>query len=331
MEATGHAGGPHLLVRLALALVVALALAASFAQAASAQVSLSVTMSGDGQVVSSPGGIECPGACSATFDEGTTVTLTAQPGSDVLADWGGACEGTEGPECTLVVESDLSVAATFSSGDGSGPPPPPPIAPPPPSPEPPTPPPPTGPPPSPSPLLDEIDRILEGLPVANIAFNAPTELQLGETTVIQLLISGRRPIRQLQRRITALGEREGARIKVSNQVEARLSGLGFRVQAITPERQAVSGAGVTEWRWEIEPTDAGTRRLHLTVAAVIDVRGTQSTHTIRTFERVMNVEVTWSDRVSGFVGDNWQWLWTAILLPLAALVLRRRRKAKPAA
>ena len=172
----------------------------------------------------------------------------------------------------------------------------------------------------------EIDRVIEALPAANAAFNAPSTLRLEEPAVIQLLLSGRRSISRLQEQITALGRREGARIKASDAMEANLAGTGFKIEAITPAVQPVSGAGVTEWKWEVEPTRAGTRRLHLTLSAILDLEGKESLYTVRTFERTLEVRVPLRERLSGFVGRNWQWLWTALLLPVGGWVLSRRRE-----
>ena len=179
---------------------------------------------------------------------------------------------------------------------------------------------------SPPTLRSEIDRVLAGLSLANVAFNAPVTLRVHETAVIQLLLSGEQPIEQLQDQLTELGEKEGEQIKVSDRMEAQLSGLGFTIAAITPAVQPVSGQGVTEWKWEIEPTKVGTRRLHLTLSALIDLKGRESTYSIRTFERSLDVRVTWSERLSGFFSDNWQWLWTALLIPLAGWALSKRRR-----
>jgi hypothetical protein len=97
--------------------------------------------------------------------------------------------------------------------------------------------------PGPPALGPAIDRILESLPRAQVAFNAPATLQLEEPAVVQLLLSGRRSIRTLQRQLTELGVRAGATIKASDSMEAHLSGSGFKIEAITPAVQLASGAG----------------------------------------------------------------------------------------
>ena len=171
-----------------------------------------------------------------------------------------------------------------------------------------------------------IDKVLRELPPANAAFNAPTTMHLNEPTVIQLLLSGERPIRELKEKITALGEKEGATIKASDAMEAQLTGAGFTIEAVTPAVQLVSGEGVTEWKWEVEPTRVGKRRLHLTLSAIIDLRGKESTYTVRTFERTLVIRVTLRERLTGFVEDNWQWLWSALLIPIGAWLFQRRRQ-----
>ena len=80
---------------------------------------LSVTLSSaDGVVTSTPAGISCGTTCSATFDPGATVTLTATPNAGFeLAGWSGACSGTG--TCTVTMDRDRAVTATF--GDAVSP------------------------------------------------------------------------------------------------------------------------------------------------------------------------------------------------------------------
>src|SRR5262249_7320415 len=83
---------------------------------------------GGGSVPSSPPGITCGAACSATLAFGTNVTLPPTPASGARFDhWGGDCTGT-GP-CTVSLTQARSVSATFTqqfpltvskTGSGSG-------------------------------------------------------------------------------------------------------------------------------------------------------------------------------------------------------------------
>jgi phospholipase C len=76
---------------------------------------LSVQVVGTGSVTSSPAGINCPSACSATFATGTPVTLTAAAGTGYsFQGWTGSGCGS-GSSCTVTVNAAISVTATFIS------------------------------------------------------------------------------------------------------------------------------------------------------------------------------------------------------------------------
>src|SRR3990170_152341 len=79
---------------------------------------LSVWVSGAGNVRSVPAGIDCrwgyPG-CSAEFPAGTLVDLAATPDAgESLVGWGGDCSGLNAT-CTVGMDRDRFVAATFTS------------------------------------------------------------------------------------------------------------------------------------------------------------------------------------------------------------------------
>src|SRR5262249_45038596 len=84
---------------------------------------------GSGTVGSSPSGINCGATCSASYNSGTVVTLTATPGGgSTFTGWSGACSGTG--SCVVTMNAATTVTATFTvqtflltvgkSGTGSG-------------------------------------------------------------------------------------------------------------------------------------------------------------------------------------------------------------------
>jgi hypothetical protein len=89
---------------------------------ANAQLSLSLAGAGSGSVVSSPAGIDCGSTCSATFSEGSTVTLTASAASgSTFSGWAGAgCSGTG--SCAVTMSGAQSVTATFTEDTPPTPP-----------------------------------------------------------------------------------------------------------------------------------------------------------------------------------------------------------------
>ncbi len=75
---------------------------------------LTLTLTGDGAVISDPAGLNCPETCSASFVEGTQVTLTAMAGENfVFTGWKGDCAGCEGTTCTIAMDADKTCSAEF--------------------------------------------------------------------------------------------------------------------------------------------------------------------------------------------------------------------------
>jgi len=78
------------------------------------QLSVATAGSGTGTVSSNPGGITCGTTCSAMFETGKSITLTATPDAGfTFAGWSGACSGTS--TCSLNLSADASVTATFTA------------------------------------------------------------------------------------------------------------------------------------------------------------------------------------------------------------------------
>ena len=76
---------------------------------------LNVSLTGSGTGVVTGPGINCPGACTATYPVGTVVTLTATPASPpptVFKQWTGDCTGTVNP-CVLTMTANKNVVADF--------------------------------------------------------------------------------------------------------------------------------------------------------------------------------------------------------------------------
>lgn len=69
---------------------------------------------GKGAVTTNPSSFTCTtGTCSAQFQQGSSVTLTAAPDSDSTFDgWSGACSGTV-QACTVTMTYDKSATSTF--------------------------------------------------------------------------------------------------------------------------------------------------------------------------------------------------------------------------
>jgi len=178
---------------------------------------------------------------------------------------------------------------------------------------------------------ETVDMALDALERSNIAFNTPTQMQLGETTTIRLLMSPSASVEELRHQIRESGA-PGQQIQSAEQIitgsamQTQLTGQDFEIVANSPEVQAISYKEPTEWTWDVSPTERGKKQLHLTIIAVFKVEGEEATRQIESFDRTITVNVTWNQRLSGFISTNWEWLWTAILVPLVPWLWRKWKK-----
>jgi hypothetical protein len=76
---------------------------------------LTVSKAGSGTVTSNPSGINCGSTCTANYQSGTSVTLSAAGATgSTFGGWGGACTGTG--SCVVSMTAARSVSATFTGG-----------------------------------------------------------------------------------------------------------------------------------------------------------------------------------------------------------------------
>ncbi len=82
--------------------------------AACNQAILTVNIVGSGSVTDSTQVIKCPGTCSADYALGSTIGLTATPGAGASSVNWTNCSSFVGDTCTIVLNVDTTVTATFN-------------------------------------------------------------------------------------------------------------------------------------------------------------------------------------------------------------------------
>lgn len=94
---------------------------AIFDRGARRTLTVTVGGTGSGSVTSSPAGINCGATCSANFADSTEVTLNGMAGaSSTFAGWTG-CDAPSANSCTMSMDADKAVTATFNAVDSTPP------------------------------------------------------------------------------------------------------------------------------------------------------------------------------------------------------------------
>ncbi len=76
-------------------------------------LAVSTSGTGAGRVTSAPAGIDCGATCTTSYDQGTSVTITAAAdATSTFAGWTGDCAGVS--SCTLTMDQARSVTALFT-------------------------------------------------------------------------------------------------------------------------------------------------------------------------------------------------------------------------
>lgn len=174
--------------------------------------------------------------------------------------------------------------------------------------------------------LELVDGIVRNLNWGSVAFNAPDSMTYQHPQIVEFLLSPSLPQSELQAQLHQRVGAEAATVRIANRMEATLTGWRLGIQALSPELQAIGSQQTTRWRWEVTPVQHGEAQLHLVLSAHVDVAGSDAPFVVRTFDRSVQVHITPGQRASDFFQHNWQWLWAALLVPIAGYLWRQRKK-----
>ena len=181
----------------------------------------------------------------------------------------------------------------------------------------------------------------QGLARGFIDYNAPAQMTVGtaDTIVVRVLRNKLPALAAGGPAPTLPGPETSASLSVYPSMRVALTSNSGAAFAITPDpaspaTQTIPDSGYAEWRWQVMPLLAGPGKT-LVVTAWANLSD-QNLDPILIQEYLAEVNVLVAPRPSLpkrlgiFVANNWQWLWTAILIPVVGwLVGRFSRRKKP--
>lgn len=173
---------------------------------------------------------------------------------------------------------------------------------------------------------------LERLPVGRILFNPPSEMKLGQAERVEARIA-ENETPALAEGLKGRGAPQIEPIQVSSFMKARLVGDAFEITALNEAEQLVAGDTFTEWAWDVTPIESGDQTLNLvvTVRILLPEVG-EETRDYPVMDRSIHVQVDPVYSTQRFLSNNWQWLASALFIPIVAWgvksLLDRRKPSK---
>lgn len=164
-----------------------------------------------------------------------------------------------------------------------------------------------------------VDAAVAQLAQIPLAFDLPAEMNLGEAAQVRLAPGSEQALRALERALGGGGSGE-TQIATARRLEAQLSGANFRITALTPKDMTLASAGRTPWRWQLQPTLAGTQSLQASLSAEFFVDGAAAERAVRTIDTTVLVKIPLAQRASAFVQTHWHWLLAFLIVPVAGAV-----------
>jgi hypothetical protein len=173
-----------------------------------------------------------------------------------------------------------------------------------------------------SPSVDDLASSALRTAEGKLEYIVPSSMRVGETRIVQARIS-----RSIDESLTKdLAESDiiiKKKIEVADHMTVRLSGAAFSITPITPEEQVLTGSGFTQWQWDVIPERGGKQTLIFTVTLVFLESNRPSYLTREVDREEIEIEVNYSYQAKQFVGNNWQWLWTVVAIPLGTFLISR--------
>ena len=170
-------------------------------------------------------------------------------------------------------------------------------------------------------LFNEIDRRFKALNPGQLLISAPKEMRVGVPVPFVLRIAAANQSDGISSDLPAGGQTATSTIHVTPKMRATLSGTGFTIQSTSQEEQLIGGGTPTEWSWQVTPTESGNREL------VANVYVELGEHVKATPKRwPVHVSANPGRSVSQFLGSNWQWLSSTLIIPLVLFFWRQRKK-----
>jgi len=174
---------------------------------------------------------------------------------------------------------------------------------------------------------EHVNRKLERM----IVYNVPRSMDIGKDTMITAAVckelSDTAIIDELDS-ITC----EWKKVTVSSKVRLRLietsENKNFTIVPLSTDKQLIDDYTPTKWKWNVSPKRRGYKKLLLIATLYIKDNGVEYEKDIEFIEKTIKINPSFWVTVWQFISIYWQFLATAIVLPLIVWLSQRIRSQK---
>jgi hypothetical protein len=137
-------------------------------------------------------------------------------------------------------------------------------------------------------------------------------------------------IEQLKQRFEEAGEPTVGCVRATKQMKADLIGSAFDIEERRNRIQSMLRNAPTEWEWEVAASNGGRHKLILNLSYDVTPGQEDGFHDVIPvpLDADIYVRVTPWQNAANFVSSNWQWLWTALLVPIAIWLWGRYKRSQ---
>lgn len=173
------------------------------------------------------------------------------------------------------------------------------------------------------PIMPNPDSILNQMFNVDMSFVIPLEANIADSLKAELIITPEDIEATIEHSIEGVPQEYV--VLVTQIVRADLRTDDFEVTNITPIEQVLLKTESTQWMWKLKPINPGEAEVVLTVTAIVKTDLGNSQRQMKSFEKTIDIDITKKQIIIAFIEDNWQWLWSTILVPLGLFAYSLRR------
>lgn len=175
-----------------------------------------------------------------------------------------------------------------------------------------------------------IDEKIKKLKKANLVFSSPSTMVKNRTYILIAKLNASKDVESLLKELKNM-EKSHAKVRYSTRMVAKMiseNKKAFEITNITSETQAISSIDTTTWKWDVTPLESGKQYLHITLTALLDIKGKETELSLRTFDREIKVDISITKEVMYFLKDSWKWILGSLMFPLIAWYWKIRHPQK---